>query len=50
LPSDEITAGTRLPDGADKSGPFIAYRSQTKSSHLLVDVKVYVIDCALAQD
>jgi hypothetical protein len=48
LPSDEITAGTRLPNGADKNGSFIAYRSQSKSSQLLVDVKVYVVDCELA--
>ncbi|HEY5504950.1 MAG TPA: hypothetical protein VIK28_07310 [Sedimentisphaerales bacterium] len=47
LPSDEISAGKRLPDGADKNGNFIAYRSQTKLSRLFVDVKVYVIDCDL---
>jgi hypothetical protein len=47
LPSDEISAGTRLPDGADKNRNFIAYRSQTKLSHLFVDVKVYLIDCDL---
>jgi hypothetical protein len=50
LPSDEITAGTRLSYGADNAGRFMAYRSQTKASHLFVDVKVYVIDCDLAQD
>ncbi len=47
LPSDEISAGARLPDGSDKNGRFIAYRSQTRQSRLLVDVKVYVIDCDL---
>ena len=47
LPSDEISAGTRLPDGADENGNFIASRSQTKLSRLFVDVKVYVIDCDL---
>lgn len=48
LPSDEISAGTRLPGGIDKNGSFIAYRSQTRLSRLFVDVKVYVIDCDLA--
>lgn len=48
LPSDEISAGTRLPGGTDKNGSFIAYRSQTRLSRLFVEVKVYVIDCDLA--
>lgn len=47
LPSDEISAGTRLPGGIDKDGPFIAFNSQTNKSHLAVDVKVYTIDCLL---
>lgn len=48
LPLDEITPGTRLADGADQKGSFIAYRSQSKLSHLFVDVKIYAFDCDLA--
>jgi hypothetical protein len=47
VPADEISAGRRLPSGADKNGPFIAFSSQTNASHLVVDVKVYTIDCPL---
>jgi hypothetical protein len=49
LPSDEITQGTRLPDGTDDKGAFIAYRSQSELSHLFVDVKIYMINCELSE-
>lgn len=49
LPVDEIMQGIRLPQsGNDRAGAAIAYRSQSKSSHLLVDVKIYAFDCDLA--
>jgi hypothetical protein len=47
VPADEISAGRRLPSGADKNGPFIAFSSQTNTSHLMVHVKVYTFDCPL---
>lgn len=47
VPADEISAGRPLPGGADKNGPFIAFSSQTSTSHLVVDVKVYTFDCPL---
>lgn len=47
VPADEISAGRRLPTGADKNGSFIAFSSQTNTSHLLVHVKVYTFDCPL---
>jgi hypothetical protein len=47
VPGDEISAGTRLPGGVDKNGPFIAFSSRTNTSHLVVQVKVYTIDCPL---
>ena len=48
LPLDEITPGTKLPNGTDQNGAFMAYRSQSKLSHLFVDVKIYAFDCDLA--
>jgi hypothetical protein len=48
LPRDEISAGRRLPGGVDRNGRFIAYRSRTNSSHLSVNVKIYIADCNLA--
>jgi hypothetical protein len=47
LPADEITQGIRLPEDSDRDGAMIAYRSQTKLSHLFVDVKMYGFDCKL---
>jgi len=47
VPADEISAGTRLPSGADKNGQFITFSSQTNTSHLAVHVKVYTFDCPL---
>lgn len=48
LPSDEITQEIKLPEDNTPHGPLIAYRSETKLSHLLVDVKIYAFDCDLA--
>lgn len=48
LPPDEISAGARQPNGADKIGPFVGYASQTSASRLSVNVKIYTIDCPLA--
>jgi hypothetical protein len=48
LPSDEITQGRRLSAaGAGRTGTAIVYRSRSKASHLLVDVKIVAFDCDL---
>jgi hypothetical protein len=47
LPSDEVAAATKLPTGDDGKLRFIAFRSETKRSFLLVDVKIYESDCDL---
>jgi hypothetical protein len=48
LPADEITPGIRLLlDDGNRSGPLIAFRSRSKSSHLLVDVKIFALSCDL---
>lgn len=47
VPPDEISAGRPLPAGVDKNGPFIAFSSQTNTSHLVVDVKIYTLECPL---
>ena len=46
LPADEITPGRRISLGANRN-VILAYRSRTKSSHLLVDVKIYAFNCNL---
>jgi hypothetical protein len=47
LPLDEITQGVRLFRDFSQQNAFIAYRSRSKLSHLLVDVKIYQSNCAL---
>jgi hypothetical protein len=48
LPADEITPGIRLrPNKSDKGGPLITFRSESKASHLLVDVEIYATSCKL---
>jgi hypothetical protein len=46
LPGDEIGQGLQL-SLSDRAGAIMGYRSASKSSHLLVDVKVYAFDCDL---
>jgi hypothetical protein len=47
LPEDEVTAGTKLPPEFDGKRRSIGFRSETKASLLLVDVKIHQIDCEL---
>jgi hypothetical protein len=47
LPHDVITPGMRLPAGVDKNGRYIAFRSETKLTHFLVEVKTYEFACKL---
>lgn len=48
LPEDEVTASRRLSTGTDTVGPFIATRTETRQSRLLVDMKLYSLPCDLA--
>ncbi|MBI1203482.1 MAG: hypothetical protein GC182_13325 [Rhodopseudomonas sp.] len=47
LPADEIGPGRREPAIAGQGRTVIVYRSQTRSSHLAIDVKTIAIDCPL---
>jgi hypothetical protein len=47
VPPDELTPGIKLDTGTDNLGSFYAFRAQTRSSHLNVDLKIYPIDCRL---
>jgi hypothetical protein len=48
LPADEIAQGTRLPPViSNQRAPLMAFRSESKASHLLVDVKIYASNCNL---
>jgi hypothetical protein len=47
LPADEVTAAAKLPPGDDGKRRFIGFRSETKRSFLLVDVKIYETECDL---
>ena len=49
LPDDEITPGKKLPTSGEPH-VILAYRSRTKASHLLVDVKIYAFNCELGAD
>ena len=46
LPADEISQGTQLPV-FDRNGAAMGYRSRSKTSRLLVDVRIYAVDCDL---
>ena len=48
LPGDEVTASKRLDGGSDDIGPFIATRTETKQSRLLMDLKLYILPCDLS--
>ena len=48
VPPDELTPGIKLDPGSDSFGVFYAFRAQTRSSRLNVDLKIYPIDCFLS--
>jgi hypothetical protein len=48
LPGDEVMPSNRLTSGTDDVGPFIATRTETKKSRLLVDLKLYMMPCTLS--
>ena len=47
LPGDEVMAAKRLDSGADDRGSFVATRTETKQSRLLVDLRLYFVPCDL---
>jgi len=48
LPGDEVMAAKRLDGGTDEVGSFIASRTETKQSHLMLDLKLYILPCELS--
>ena len=47
VPADEISAARRLLNGVDHIGPFTVLRAATMRSHLLLDLKLYTVNCEL---
>jgi hypothetical protein len=47
VPADEIRQAQALPGGRDELGRYLAFRIETAGSHVVVLLKVYVVDCAL---
>jgi len=45
LPKDEVMAARRLASGTDEHGSFVATRTETKQSHLLMDLRLYMLPC-----
>ena len=48
LPGDEVMPAKPLIRGTDDIGPFIATHTETKRSHLAVDLKLYMLPCTLS--
>lgn len=48
LPGDEVMPAKRLIRGTDGVGSFIATHTETKRSHLAVDLKLYMLPCSLS--
>jgi hypothetical protein len=47
LPEDEIVSGLTQLNGVDEIGNFFAYRAATRRSGLVVDQKIYALDCLI---
>lgn len=47
LPEDEIMPSRRIDSGYDDVGTFFTTRTETKQSRFFVDLKLYVLTCAL---
>lgn len=47
LPEDEIVSGLTQLNGVDEIGRFFAYRAATRRSGLVVDQKIYALDCLI---
>src|SRR5689334_7181003 len=47
LPRDEVQASKKLDKGHDNIGSYIATRTETKQSRLLLDMKLYTLPCDL---
>lgn len=48
LPGDEVMPAKPLFRGTDDIGPFIATHTETKRSHLAVDLKLYTLPCTFS--
>ena len=48
MPGDEVMPAKPLIRGTDDVGPFIATHTETKRSHLAVDLKLYMLPCTLS--
>jgi hypothetical protein len=48
LPRDEVLVSKRLDNGTAKIGSYLATRTETKQSRLLLDLKLYILPCNLA--
>ena len=47
LPRDEVMTSKRMGNSTDEIGPYVAIRTETKQSRLLVDLKLYILPCDL---
>lgn len=47
LPKDEVMQAKRLASGTDDIGSFVDTRTETKQSHLLVDLRLYFLPCEI---
>jgi hypothetical protein len=48
LPADEVMAGTKRPGGRDALGEFSATRTYTSQSRVFVELKLYMLECAVS--
>lgn len=48
LPGDEVMPARPLVRGTDDIGPFISTHTETKKSHLAIDLKLYTLPCTLS--
>jgi hypothetical protein len=47
VPADEIRQAQPMPGGHDERGAYLAFRTETAQSHMVVVLKIYTIDCTL---
>jgi hypothetical protein len=50
LPPDEISVARRLLDDVDNIGPFTVLRAGTNRSHLVMDLKLYTLNCDIIDE
>jgi hypothetical protein len=47
VPADEVRQAQPMPGGHDERGAYLAFRTETAQSHMVVVLKIYTIDCTL---